>query len=360
MLFYTAVTIRAGGTLGLEKDACVFSMISSICKKLSCGVLAALLLPALAAAVTVENLYEAAQPVSSSQDAAFVEALKIVAIRVSGRRDAPERLGPALGSARQFVQRYGITQDNVLQVGFDDVSVDRMLLEAGLPIWGRERPQTLIVLNLDDMGGGWLSADLPPADKDRLSAVARERGLPLQWGTLDSQDENVLSMGDGAAGSLLQIAQRNGANAILVGRGSRAGSLRWILATVDGVTQSSGTFEDAIHSTADAFAKLFAAEGSALSRVSVEVSGIADLDAYASTINYLEGMTLVRNVAVERVMGDTMLFELAVRGDAATLRRAIALDPRLVPTQAEPTQPMVGEPAAVQPAAPHLSFRYQK
>ena len=374
MLFYTAVT--EGGAEGLlEQDVCVFSMISSMCKKLWYGVLAAVLVPSLAVAVTVEDLYQAAQPVAGSQDAAFVEALRVVAIRVSGRRDAPERLGSALRNARQLVQRYGITQDNVLQVGFDDVSVDRMLIEAGLPIWGRERPETLVVLNLDDVGAGWFSADLPPVDQERLADVARERGLPLQFGTLGREDENLLSMGDGASASLLQIARRNGANAILVGRGTRAGSLRWILATADGVTQSVGTFEDAIHSTADHFARLFAAEGSTLSRVRVEVSGITDLDAYASTLNYLEGMTLVRSVAVQQVMGDTMEFELAVRGDAATLQRAIALDPRLVPTQAGAMQPNpMASDMAPPVEGPHetgqaprgrstvarLAFRYQK
>ncbi len=51
-----------------------------------------------------------------------------------------------------------------------------------------------------------------------------------------------------------------------------------------------------------------------------------DLNAYASTLNYLEGMTLVRGVAVEQIAGDTLRFRLAVRGDATTLRRAIALD----------------------------------
>lgn len=332
----------------------------SIDKKVWLGVLATLLVPSLASAVTVEDLYEAAQPVSGSQDAAFIEALKTVAIRVSGRRDAAERLGPALGNARQFVQRYGITQENVLQVGFDDISVDNLLIEAGLPIWGRERPETLVVLGLEELGGGWMSADLPPADKDRLTIVARERGLPLRWGTLDAQDQNILSMGESASASLLQIARRNGANAVLVGRGTRAGSMRWMLATIDGANQISGTFEDAIHSTADYFARLFAAEGSSLSRVSVEVSGIADLDAYASTINYLEGMTLVRSVAVERVVGDTMRFELAVRGDAETLQRAIALDPRLVPVESEPLESSMGEPNGSPPAAAHLAFRYQK
>jgi hypothetical protein len=63
----------------------------------------------------------------------------------------------------------------------------------------------------------------------------------------------------------------------------------------------------------------------------VDVAGIRDLDDYASTVNYLEGMTLVRSVAVEQVSGETMRFQLAVRGDATTFRRALALDNKLVP-----------------------------
>lgn len=309
--------------------------------------IAVLIAPTFVAAVTVDDLFETSQPVAGSQDAAFVEALKTVVIRVSGRRDAPDRLGPALGNARQYVQRYGVTQENVLQVGFDDVSIERLLTDAGLPIWGRERPATLVVLNLDDFGGGWLSADLPPADKERIAAAAQERGLPLEWGMLDAADQNILTMGEGAAASLVQIARRNGANAILVGRGTRSGVLRWILASDEGTTQLTGSYEDAIHSSADYFAKLFAAEGTSLTRIKLEVSGISDLDAYASTLNYLEGMTLVRGVAVEQVSGDTMLFQLAVRGDASTLQRAIALDRRLVP-QTTPA------------SAAGLAFRYQK
>src|SRR5690606_35617691 len=118
--------------------------------------------------------------------------------------------------------------------------------------------------------------------------------------------------------------------------------------------QSTGTYEDAVDATADHFAKLFAAEGSSLSRVSVEVSGLSNLDAYAATLNYLEGMTLVRSVAVREVVGDTIRFELAIRGGAQTLQRAIALDRRLVPVD-------VGTLAAHGTAAAgaDLAFRYQ-
>jgi hypothetical protein len=57
----------------------------------------------------------------------------------------------------------------------------------------------------------------------------------------------------------------------------------------------------------------------------------------------------VRSVAVDQLIGDTMKFRLAVRGDATTLRRALALDGKFVP---------VGQ-AEGMPPADRLQFKYQ-
>jgi uncharacterized protein len=302
-----------------------------------------------AQAVTVPDLYETAQPVAASRDAAFVEALQTVVVRVSGRRDAAARLGAELNSPRKYVQRYGFTADNVLEVGFDSVAVDQLLTEAGLPIWGRERPATLVMLGMEASDGvRWVSADAPASEREAISKVARERGLPLIWTSLDSQDRAAAGGDAAASTALLHTAQRHGANAALLGR-VRGGTVRWTLVSADGAAETVGGLGDGVHLAADSFARLFATTGSALGDVTVEVAGIVDLDAYASTLNYLESMTLVRGVAVEQVAGDTLRFRLAVRGDAATLRRAIALDKRLVPvTQAEPAS-----------ADERLSFRFQ-
>lgn len=293
-------------------------------------------------AVTLGDLYETDQPVlNNARDAAFVDALKAVAVRVSGQRDAATRLGAALNDPRRYVQRFGFTAENILQVGFDSVSVDKMLQDAGLPIWGRERPATLVLLNVTEPDGyaHWITGDQPNAQKDILAKAARERGLPLKWPAVDPQGITE--------SNALQEAERYGANAALLGR-VQGGTVRWTLVSSEGASQVSGGLEEGVHLTADTFARVFAASGSSLGNVVLEVSGIGDLDAYASTLNYLEGMTLVRAVAVEQVSGDTMRFKLAVRGDAATLRRAIALDSRLV-----------SQDAAAAATGERLTFRYR-
>jgi uncharacterized protein len=166
----------------------------------------------------------------------------------------------------------------------------------------------------------------------------------VKWPVMDAQERSEASSD---SPGLMQVASRYGADAVLLGR-ARAGVVRWTLLSNEGAAQASGGLDDGVHLAADTFARVFAASGSSLGSVIVEVAGISDLNAYAATLNYLEGMTLVRGVALEQVTGDRMRFRLAVRGDAATLRRAIALDHRLVPTD-----------AADGAAADRLAFRYQ-
>jgi hypothetical protein len=317
--------------------------------------LASILSASAASAATVPDLYETAQPVGASRDGAFADALRTVVIRVSGRRDAPEQLGGPLAEPRKYVQRFGFTADNVLQVLFDSVSVDKLLADAGLPIWGRERPATLVLLGVDEADGStrWISSQASAGERQAIERAAYERGLPLVWASMDAQDR-AQTAASTTSEALLQTAERYGANAVLLGR-VRGGSVRWTLASVDGVSESAGSLADGVHLAADAFARVFAASGSALNAVVLEVSGVGNLNAYAATLNYLESLTLVRSVAVEQVSRDALRFRLAVRGDAETLRRAIALDNRLLP------QPQTDAPGALQQdQGERLAFRFNR
>jgi hypothetical protein len=309
-----------------------------------------------ARAVNVPDLYEVAIPVATSRDAAFVDALKAVVVRVSGRRDAAERLGNALGNPRQYVQRFGFTSDNILQAAFDSRSVDRLLSGAGLPIWGRERPATLVLLSIEGLDGSltWVDASTPGPEREAIAAIARQRGVPLVWPQMDAQDRIQASAlaGNTTPSALMQTAARYGANAVLFGKARRdsAGGMyvRWTLAANDSGQEAQGSLDTGIHLAADTFASVYSASGSTLDSIALEVSGIGNLNDYASTLNYLENMTVVRSVAVEQVAGDTLHFRLAVRGDAAQLKRALALDNKLVPLMADPGV-----------AADRLQFRYQ-
>src|SRR5262249_13131842 len=131
-------------------------------------------------------------------------------------RDAAERLGGALGNAKRYVQRFGYNADGTLQVGFDGVAVDQLLVQAGLPVWGKERPSTLVWLGGD--------ADSSPNAHEAIERAARLRGIPVVW---PSAGETAGADSDGSAAAL---AARYHADAALVGHASPSGGVRWVLA----------------------------------------------------------------------------------------------------------------------------------
>lgn len=301
------------------------------------------------AATSVSGLYEATVPVADRGDKArndgFANALAVVAVRVSGTRDAAARLGAMLGNARRFVQRFGYAGNGQLQVGFDGDAVNRALTEAGLAVWGRERPLTLVCLQ---MTSGWITAGSTANERQVVEAAALRRGLPVVWPTA-SPDEAVL--GSAVPAQLHELARRYGADAVLIGRGASVDAANWSFHADSDNATTDGGLAAGVDLAADTLARFYASSGSTVGEALVDVSGIAGLKAYADTLNYLEALTQVRSVAVDQVSGDVVRFRLAVRGDPQTLKRAIALDRRLTAAQTEES----GSASVTD----HLSFRYQ-
>jgi hypothetical protein len=310
---------------------------------LACGATPAL------AAVVVPRLYEASVPSAGTSEAgrkaAFAAALKVVAVRSSGRRDAGERLAPAaLADAGRLVQRFGDNPDGTMQVGFDRASIDRLLAQNDLPVWGSERPVTLVWLMVEDANGqqNFVGSQTVMPESRVLQQVAELRGLPLAWPVMDTEDRQLVqSIGspDQATTRLDTLAARYRADAVLVGRARRGAgaesAVRWTLHFAGTNAETAGSVAEGVHFAADQLATLFAAANGAEQSLVVDVAAVSDLKAYAETLNYLEGLTLVRSVAVEHVDGDTVRFRLQVRGDAGLLARAVRLGARLVPEQGE-------------------------
>jgi uncharacterized protein len=319
-----------------------------VARWLAVAAVACLAMPA-PAAVVVPRLYEASVPSGGTGDAArtaaFAAALKSVAIRTSGRRDAGERLSPAaLADAGRLVQRFGDNPDGTLLVGFDRTSIDRLLAQSDLPVWGSERPVTLVWLSIEDASGqqNFVGSQTVMPESRVLQQVADLRGLPLVWPVMDTEDRqlaSVLGNGEQAATRLATLASRYRADAVLVGRARRGPgtdlTVRWSLHFGSTNADAAGSVPEGVHFAADQLAGLFSAANGAERSLVVDVAAITDLKAYAETLNYLEGLTLVRSAAVEHVNGDTVRFRLQVRGDAGLLARAVRLGTKLAPEQGD-------------------------
>jgi hypothetical protein len=302
------------------------------------ALLAACLCVANAGALEVTGLYDVvvAPSDNKARDSAFAEALRQVAVRVSGDRAAAARITAANPDARRHVQRFSFKPDGTVAVGYDSTTIERLLTSANLPIWGRERPATLVWLNVPDAAGRstWVGAGWSGTERDAIEAAARVRGLPLVWPAMDAQDISTVTglMTSRDAEQLLTSGARYRADAVLLGMVSRDASggltARWSFSFNGEQAESQGGLDEGVHLAADRAAKVLAVMPGVRSDVRVRVAGIANLEAYARTLNYLEGLTLVRAVAVEQLQADVLDMRVSVRGDAPVLRKTIALDRR--------------------------------
>ncbi len=308
--------------------------------------IASVALSGAASGITRAEMYQATAPLADRSDAAytaaFQTAMKTVLIRVTGRRNADEDpgLSPLVSNARRYVQQYRAAPDAQVWVSFDGPAIERWLTQNGQPLWGHERPTTLVLLGVQTgaQSGSVVTTDDTSDLKLAIDAAAAARGLPLVWPSgaeLQKFHIDYSAVSGGSPSTLAEIGRRMGSDGVLIGRASSASAnanVRWTHLFQDRSSEYSGTLEG-VNRAADLYAGMFAASG-AVVPVDIEVSGLNDLRDYASVESYLESLTFISHVSVESLSGDTVRFRLSTRGGLDSLQRALSLNGRLQPVAA--------------------------
>jgi uncharacterized protein len=297
-------------------------------------------------AMTRAELYQATAPVTdrseAAQNAAFQAAMKIVLVRVTGRRSAEDDpvFAPLIGNARRYVQQYRSAPDSQVWVSFDGPAIERWLTQNGQPLWGHERPTTFVWLTAQTgpQSGTVITADDTSELKASIDAAAALRGLPLLWPSAADVQNNHLDyagMNGMPPATLAEIGKRLGGAGVLIGKAggtAATANVRWTHLFQDRSSEYSGALEG-VNRAADLYAGLFAASGN-LAPIDIEVTGVGDLREYANVQSYLESLTFISHVSVLGLTGDTIRFRLATRGGAESLQRALSLNGRLQPIAA--------------------------
>lgn len=184
-------------------------------------------------AAPVPGLYQVREAVSSHQAAererVLHQALGTLVLRLTGDPLAVER--PELLALReapeQLVSRY-IYDGNTLVVDFDPTTTNLALRQAGLSLWGADRPELLVWWLNETPEGTQLVGDA--ADTARvLQSAARHRSLPLRLPLADLTEQmlvtrDVLLSAD--ATELSKLSVRYGMDALLAVSARPAGG-RW-------------------------------------------------------------------------------------------------------------------------------------
>lgn len=345
-----------------------------LCKFLFVGCLSIFTLAAQAQTLT--GLYQVREPVASQSSEeraqATLRALDTLLLRLTG--DAKALQNPGLAEVRkdpqQIITQYGYDAGppESLQVDFDPVSTDRVLRQAGLSLWGSNRPAILSWWLNDSTEGSNLVGDAQ-ASAEPLRRAAQHRGLPLRLPLGDLEEQLVATAKnlEGNDPSPLQAAsERYSADALLaVHAREDAGQwqAKWRLWLGDqreeGTAQGAdpAALADAVMlAVSQRLAPRFVVKPGVATEQLLEVQGM-NLEHYAALERLLEPF----GARLQEIDGERVLYR--VNGSAEQLRAQLGLARLQEVPPGEGLAPApeaaTGEPVppAAAPAA-HLRFRW--
>ena len=156
-----------------------------------------------------------------------------------------------------------------------------------------------------------------------------QRGVPVAFPLLDAEELELVKFSDiwgGFNDPLLEASRRYGTNSILVGRirPDTAERNRWSYFFGDERREWTGEPEEAVNLLADTLAEQFAIAGNApLEPISLTVSGISSVSAYAEVHSFMQGLNMIEELAIDTVSGDRIRYQVKAHGGRERLQRAL-------------------------------------
>jgi hypothetical protein len=322
-----------------------------------------ILCPIYAGAESVTSLYQANIPVASQsvadKNTALRSALQQVLIKVSGNSQIVKnpKINVPLNDVNAMVQEFGYTQavtssnnkpDMLMKVHFDQSSIDKLLKNVSIPVWGSERPLILV----------WAESEVPnqPAiiiDDDSTNNIrillrqyAERRGLPITFPTMDLNDMNQVSVNDIAtmAAPVLQAAaKRYQSDGILILHASQLANSSNVSARLIVGNNApwnwnleSPTLEENLQAltnhVTDVLAERYATVvmSKAQTQVMITVRGVTHPGDLVHLMDYLKKLTAVADVNPEEVTGEQVVLSLQLQGSEQSLTSAISAESKLI------------------------------
>lgn len=305
-----------------------------------------------ALAAKVDFLYQGQVPVTSQsqaeQNRALPLALLQVLAKVSGNspllKDA--QITARLGDVKKLVQQVGYAKPNVLSVEFDPNGVNELLRNLKIPIWGQNRPLILawVTLEVPQHSAEIINSDSSNEIVPLLKNTAERYGLPLLFPLMDMTDINQVSVHDISTMSLpvlTSAAKRYASDSLLIGRilqGPTGFTTQWRLVLNDNQwnwnfsgKSLNEIFPLLMENITNTLAARFAVvtSNAVQTELTLRITGITQQTDFAGLIHYLEHLTPVANVNVQRIAGNDVILNVSLRGTPQAFLQLLSLGKKL-------------------------------
>ncbi|MCC3751434.1 MAG: DUF2066 domain-containing protein [Halorhodospira halophila] len=285
------------------------------------------------------DLYTAEVRVDGRQDAEREAAVEAGLERVIGRmvgvyhglEDHPA--GELLDDAERYLESYRylrLDDELAVELRYEGGVLRRHLGERDVAVWGEHRAPILLWVATEIDGRrdllGFAAAGTEGEVLETLHDGAEQRALPLMYPTLDLRDRQAVGFVDiwgGFDESLREASQRYGSAAVVAVGLRKAGTGAWrarwtVLTGEDALQHHTGPGElervvtEGLDEVGGALTRRFAVVPGEHDGQQLEIAliGIDAVEDYLGAVRYLEEVTGVEQVDVQRIAGDRVTLRL--------------------------------------------------
>jgi len=318
-------------------------------------------------AVDASKLYEASVKAETDmgENELIKEAFTQVMIKVSGRSDVisspayDDLLKKAEGAISQF--RYDhktIPSDQLIEnntpenktvekekwfwARFNRRTINALLTEAQIPVWGKVRPETLIWFSQEVKGKRFLKSQHDaPQIYDVFKMQAESRGISLIFPFLDLQDQSSISATDiwgNFNDAILLASKRYQAQSTLTSRLFKEPSGLWVSQwnlLLLGETQSweirdeklERVLASGIDELADKLAQQFTQFNQQGARTGflVQINNVNNFKGFQELDDYLRNLATVKSLTLVQMEQDRLIYNIEFLGSQTSLIQEISL-----------------------------------
>jgi hypothetical protein len=246
-------------------------------------------------------------------------------------------------------------------VRFDQSLIDNLLESANIPVWDVNRASVLLWVTVQDTSGRrtMLGSSAEHELLDQVRIFSDKRAVPVLIPLLDLEDRQIVSV-DRAwaldADALRRAGDRYAAESVLAARilitaaGDMVGFWQFMfrddVQVFDHISNDQASYMevplDRAAVTLAGYFGLVTSEFEREGQVLMRVDGISDLQNHTRLLQYLESLSVVRQVTVSALRADSLELNLKLLGTGQILTDFISLGRDLEPVNFEPGQ-QVGE-----------------
>jgi len=295
---------------------------------------------------------------AAEREQAMGKGLIQVLIRASGSDsvNGNEFIQSFLNKARSFIQQYAYQQVNatrkaavesrwLLHLTFEASSIQRLLADAGLPVWAKRRPLVLLWAAQETKDGRQI-VSLGSEEGAKIERWAKERAIPFALPLMDLEDASQVELIDiwGRFSSPVILAsKRYQADVVVLGRVQAVGE-KWRSDWQFIIDNEHSSWSQISSSRELAYQQLIAEIGRRLcaqfcvmptlmgeNQMLVAISNLNSLFDAAKAEKYLQSLLPVRTIDLIELNQQQALFRLKLMSRKEAVLEAISLDASLFP-----------------------------